>query len=261
MPKLKKVVPSVSSPIYSNKLILILLIFVSLLSFYTFFKVRNLEQKIVAGSPTATGQQAASPLSTDNLKKYAKELGLNTGKFNSCLDKDVKKAAVTADQSYGSSIGVQGTPGFFINGRFLAGAFPFQLFQEIIDKEIAGQGSNNCADYSADLQKYCQDPKNQPFNPVVKAVDVGNAPVTGNTNAKVTIVEFSDFQCPYCIRAYPTTQQILKTYGNQVKFYYRQFPLTQIHPFAQKTAEASLCAQDQGKFWQYHDKIFSVQSQ
>ncbi len=246
--------------IVSNNLILTLLIIVSLFSLYLFLKVRALEQKITAGAPAA-GQQAPTLLSVDNLKKYAKDLGLNAGKFNSCLDNGSKKTAVAADTTYGGSLGVQGTPGFFINGRFLAGAFPFNFFQEIIDKEIAGNGSSNCSDYSTDLQKYCQDANNKSFNPVPKNIDVNNTPSEGADNPKVTIVEFSDFQCPYCIRAYPTTQQILKTYGNQVKFYYKQFPLTQIHPFAQKAAEAALCALDQGKFWQYHDKLFTIQTQ
>ena len=76
----------------------------------------------------------------------------------------------------------------------------------------------------------------------------------GAKNGKVTIVEFSDFECPYCIRAYPTVKQILNEYKNDVTLYFKNFPLVQIHPNAAKTAEASLCAADQGKFWEFHDK-------
>lgn len=94
----------------------------------------------------------------------------------------------------------------------------------------------------------------------VKAEDyVDDDPVLGNKNAPLTIVEFSDFQCPFCARFRTETfDQIKKQYidTGKVKFVYRDFPLTSIHPVAQKSAEASECADEQGKFWEYHDKIF-----
>ena len=133
------------------------------------------------------------------------------------------------------------------------------MFKEIIDKEIAGTGSEVCTDYSTDLQKYCSDPQQKAFDPVAKKIEVGNVPSTGVANPKVTIVEFSDFECPFCVRAYPTVEQVLKEYNDDVAFYFRQFPLTQIHKFAQKAAEASLCAADQGKFWEWHNKIFDIE--
>lgn len=246
-----------------NNLLYVLLVIVALFAVYLFFKVQNLEKQITANPNGAAQGQTASPISVDNLKKYAKDLGLNTGKFNQCLDSGSKKAAVDADESYGASLGVQGTPGFFVNGRFLAGAFPFEFFKEIIDKEIAGTATSNCTDYSETLQQYCKDPQNKAFDPEPKKVDLGKAPSEGASSPKITIVEFSDFQCPFCIRAYPTVQKILKTYKNEVRLYYKQFPLTNIHPYAEKAAEASLCVFDQGqdKFWKFHDKLFTIQSQ
>lgn len=247
----------------NNKILYAVIAIVTVFSLYLFVKINSLEKKIASGAAGGTGGTAAaqqeSPISVPNLKKYAKELGLNTGKFNNCLDKDEKKDLVAADISYGSSVGVQGTPGFFINGKFIAGAFPLAIFKEIIDKEIAGTGSEICTDYSTDLQKYCSDPQQKAFDPVAKQIEVGKSPSTGAANPKVIIVEFSDFQCTFCIRAYPTVEQILKDYKNDVKFYFKQFPLTQIHPFAQKAAEASLCAADQGKFWEWHNKIFDLE--
>lgn len=224
-------------------------------------KMFALEKKINSGT-AATGAvaQQESPISVPNLKKYANELGLKTGNFNKCLDSGEKKTLVDKDVAYGSTLGVQGTPGFFINGQFLAGAFPFPLFKEIIDRQIAGTASSDCTSYSTELQKYCSDPANKAFDPVPKKIDIGGATPTGAKNGKVTIVEFADFQCPFCIRAFPTVQQVLKEYKNEVTLYLKQFPLVQIHPFAQKASEASLCAADQGKFWELHDKIFTIES-
>jgi len=92
---------------------------------------------------------------------------------------------------------------------------------------------------------------------------VDDDPVLGNDNAKLTIVEFSDFQCPFCKRARDDAikqieEQYIKT--GKVKLVYRDFPLTSIHPMAQKSAEAAECADDQGKFWEYHDVIFERQA-
>jgi len=80
----------------------------------------------------------------------------------------------------------------------------------------------------------------------------------GPENAPITIVEFSDFQCPYCSRANESVEQVMKAYPNQVRLVFRHFPLD-FHQQAPKAAEASLCAQDQGKFWEMHDKLFANQ--
>jgi len=82
--------------------------------------------------------------------------------------------------------------------------------------------------------------------------------VKGSVNAKVTIIEYSDFQCPFCGRAAPTVKQVLAAYPNDVKLVYRHFPLPS-HSQAQKAAEASECAAQQGNFWEYHDKLFENQ--
>jgi protein-disulfide isomerase len=81
-------------------------------------------------------------------------------------------------------------------------------------------------------------------------------PAQGPEDAPVTIVEFSDFECPFCKRIHPTLKQVLDTYEGKIRLVYRHLPLTNIHPNAQKAAEASLCAHEQGEFWAMHDAIF-----
>src|SRR5712692_449101 len=83
------------------------------------------------------------------------------------------------------------------------------------------------------------------------------ARLRGNPKAPVRIVEFSDFQCPYCRTAEPTLKDLLAKYEGRVSLAYRDLPLRQIHGQAQLAAEASRCAGEQGKFWEYHDQLFT----
>jgi protein-disulfide isomerase len=98
--------------------------------------------------------------------------------------------------------------------------------------------------------------------PAVVNVENGHFPSQGNKDAKVTVVEFSDFQCPFCKQYIDqTAAQIKSTYidTGKIQFFYRQFPLTTIHPNALKSANAAECAQEQNRFWDYHDILFKNQ--
>jgi protein-disulfide isomerase len=98
----------------------------------------------------------------------------------------------------------------------------------------------------------------QPILPRVEVAATG--PARGPETAPVTIVEFSDFQCPYCGREFPVVERLMKEYDGKVRLVFRHFPLD-FHPYAQKAAEAGACAADQGpdKFWKLHDKMFGNQ--
>ena len=94
-----------------------------------------------------------------------------------------------------------------------------------------------------------------PYEPPKVAVDA-TGPSKGPASAPVTIVEFSDFECPFCVRAEPTVKELLAKYPDKIKLVYRDFPLP-MHPNAPKAAEAAHCAGDQGKYWEMHEKLFA----
>lgn len=93
--------------------------------------------------------------------------------------------------------------------------------------------------------------------PRISVSDTG--PSKGPATAPVTIVEFSDFQCPACARSQSVLKRVLDTYGDKVRLVYRDFPADGAHREARQAAEAARCAEEQGKFWEYHDKLFAHQ--
>ena len=211
-----------------------------------------------------------------DLEKYAGELGLDMGKFKTALDTSSHKNRIDADMKLASSIGVQGTPNFFLNGRQVVGAQPYEEFKKVIDDEIAkadkllaaGTPSNQLYGKFMAGAKTAPSPAaaapNQPpakgpaAGTEVYKVAVGDAPTKGGKQPKVTIVEFSEFQCPYCGRVAPTLETVLKDYGNDVQLAFRHNPLP-FHNNAMIASEAAEAAREQGKFWQMHDKLFANQ--
>lgn len=108
------------------------------------------------------------------------------------------------------------------------------------------------------------DSKVNPLEETMKKISLKDVPVEGAKDAKVTIVEYSDFECPFCQSASTTVlPKILKEYNGKVKLVYKQFPLEQIHPWAKGAAIAGVCAYQQGndKFWKFHNLVFSKQKE
>ncbi len=89
-------------------------------------------------------------------------------------------------------------------------------------------------------------------------LNIKGSPFKGPVDAPVVVVEFSDFQCPYCAKIQPLLEQVLKLYPNDVKLVYKNFPIAKLHKFAYKAAVAALAAGEQGKYWEYHDLLFKV---
>ncbi|MFL5320244.1 MAG: DsbA family protein, partial [Myxococcaceae bacterium] len=211
-------------------------------------------------------QQALDRASLD---KYAQEIGLDMNKYKSAMDSNKFDPVIAADQAEANKVGANGTPTFFINGRQLVGAQPFEQFKAVIDEEIK-KADKLLSDGVKPDQLYAkiseqnvaaapaQPQPGPPQPPPVQKIEVGNAPVKGAKNAPVTIVEYSDFQCPFCSRAVGTIKQIEETYGNKVKVAFKFQPLP-FHQNARPAAMAALAAQEQGKFWEMHDKLFANQ--
>jgi protein-disulfide isomerase len=211
-----------------------------------------------------------------DLERYATELGLDMGKFRTALDTSAHKNRIDADMKLAQQIGVQGTPNFFLNGRQVVGAQPYEEFKKVVDDEIAradkllaaGTPSNQLyAKFMAGAKTAPSPAAAAPNQPPAKGpgagaevykVAIGDAPTKGAKQPKVTIVEFSEFQCPYCGRVSPTLESVLKEYGNDVQLAFRHNPLP-FHNNAMIASEAAEAAREQGKFWQMHDKLFANQ--
>lgn len=130
--------------------------------------------------------------------------------------------------------------------------------KEKIGKAFESYMQERQAKAQKDAARKEADALEQQFKNPIK-IDIGKSPVRGPENAKITIIEFSDFQCPYCSRGRETMERVLKEYPNQVKVVFKHFPLP-FHEHARPAAKAAWAAQQQGKFWEMHDELFGNQS-
>lgn len=261
--KEKKEYVELRIPKFGNKnLVTILLVLILIIMAFVigmmYTRLQLLEKS--DGSSNNTNPTNAKNVN-EALTQYAKDLKLDSNKFASCLKDGKYSQKVNAHTSEATTQGVNATPGFFVNGKFVGGAYPYESFKEIIDKELDGTGSEDPLSYSESLQQAYNDPNQKSFDPVPKNIEIGDAQVKGDKNAKVTIIEYSDFQCPFCQRSFTTMNQILTDYKGKIRLVYKHLPIQSIHPNAQIAAEASECAGEQNKFWEYHDNLFNKQQE
>jgi protein-disulfide isomerase len=221
---------------------------------------------------TAFKNQGA--LNADSYVKWAQEAGVkDANAFKAGLDSHKWADKVEKDLNDGKSAGVQGTPSFFVNGVFINGAQPFDQFKKTIDQELQkaqakiAAGTPKARVY---VEMTKENKKNAPAKPdeeekeddkTVFRVPVGNSPALGSPNALVTIVEFSDFQCPFCSKVEPTLKGLRDKYGDKLRIVWRNEPLP-FHPAAEPAAQAALEVRaekgDKG-FWDAHDRFFAGQ--
>lgn len=214
--------------------------------------------------PVETPAVPAAKTLISTFTGYAKQLGMDEAKFSQCLQdpatSQAKVGLINAHMQRGVALGINGTPTFVINNKMVVGTQPAAIFDEIIDKEL--QGSPTSLDgYSANIQALASSSPPR-FQILPGKVDVSDAPVEGSRNARVMIAEFSDFQCPFCKRWNDENLARIRTrIGNDVALAFLHFPITQIHPNAGNASIATICANEQGKFWELHDVLFSRQAE
>jgi protein-disulfide isomerase len=217
-------------------------------------------------------------LGAAELEGYATELGLDVARWKAAMAGAATRARVNADAALADQLAVNGTPSFFINGRPLVGAQPPARFKALIDEELrrADEKLKLGVARSALYAELTHDglvraPKPAPVavptrsddaageNEVVRVPLGDTAGVTrGAADALVTIVEYADFQCPFCARVEPTLDRVLEEYKGRVRLVWRDFPLA-FHENAAPAALAAREARAQGRFWQTHKQLMASQ--
>ncbi|MFN0145691.1 MAG: DsbA family protein [Dehalococcoidia bacterium] len=207
----------------------------------------------------AAAAAPASPASAEaTFSNYAMQLGIDNTRFSACIRKPETVTLLNNQLQRGVALGVSGTPTFFINNKMVVGAQPAVIFDEIIAAELSS--SPTAVDgYSDNIKRLAA---NGQFKIIDGRVDVSDATIEGNPNARVMIAEFSDFQCPFCKQWTDTNVKNIRTkLGTDVAFAFLHFPIVQIHPNAANAGAAAICAGEQGKFWQMHDLLFARQKE
>ena len=168
------------------------------------------------------------------------------------INKNITKGEIKiGDAEYKKFVKEKNIPESNINDQVKERIFSYmkeQKKEELVQAYVAKLTKNS------PVEVYFKKPKSN------IQVEVGDSPWTGGESAKVTVVEFSDFQCPFCGRAAKTVTEVRKKYGNKIKLVFKQFPLP-MHHDAQPAAEASMCVYEQNheKFWKFHDLAFANQ--
>lgn len=192
----------------------------------------------MGGIPKTSGTESQEKGSI--YTQLAKEIGVNMKKFEACVAEKKYQERVQGQLDEGVGLGVEGTPGSFVNGTVVRGAIPYDALKGVIDAALAGTKG----EFADKIQISDQDH------------------IRGSVSAPVTIVEFSDLQCPFCGRFHPTLQKALQEYGDKVRWVYKHFPLDSIHAQARPAAEAAECIAEQkgdDGFWKFTDGVFKNQ--
>jgi protein-disulfide isomerase len=209
-------------------------------------------------------------LGADSYAKWASNAGVDATAFANGAKSGVWAAKVQRDLATAQKLGVDGTPAFLVNGAWITGAQPYEAFKQTVDAALtqAGllivSGTSRVGVYAAaaatNFKPQPADDDNAKDDTNVYKVPVGTSPVRGATTAPVTIVEFGDYQCPYCRRAAETLEKVRAKYGDSVRLVWKNEPLP-FHPHAEPAAELALEARaekgDAG-FWAAHDALFAA---
>jgi protein-disulfide isomerase len=196
----------------------------------------------------------------------ARELGLDMVRFRADLDSHAYRASIDADQADARALGVSGTPTFFLNGRPVHGNQSLKTFAELVDQELV-RAARHPGGYAALVAagKPTAEPTTDAMGERPRAfqamtlyrVGLGlPGHQIGPDDAPVTIVVWSDFQCPFCARQASVLAHLREKYGHDVRVVYRHLAM-EFHRNAALAAEAGVAAAEQGKFWAFHDQVFA----
>jgi len=186
-------------------------------------------------------------LTRADLLGYAKSLDLDLAAFTHALDNHTYRPIVERDLAEAAGLGVTTTPTFFVNGRRLVGPQGYASLGAVIESLLAGIPP----DKRVQTEIVAAGPAQQ--------IDLRHAPTRGPATAPISLVEFSDFECPFCAETAPVVRQLLLAYPTQVRFAFKHYPLP-MHKDSPLAHEAAAAAADQGKFWEMHDLLFQTQS-
>ena len=227
-------------------------------------------------------QLFANPTALDeaDLQKYAAAAGLDATRFEADRAAPALADLVQHDRKVAQALGAAGTPCFFVNGRRMTGMQPFEEMKKVIEEELGkakalqdgGAKPESVAEAltrqnGPDYARYVLDgapppdaPKRSiPVEQTVWKVPVGSDdPALGSPEALVTLVEFGDFECPFCAKLAPVLKAVLDAHPKEVRLVFKQNPLA-FHKSAGLAAQAALAAHAQGRFWAFHDRLFAHQ--
>jgi protein-disulfide isomerase len=213
---------------------------------------------------------ASNALGPQSYEQWAKDAGVvDLAAWRAGLANHQWASVVAKDVDDGKALGVMGTPTFFVNGHPLAGALPFPTFRGAIDEQVRLAQAKIASgtprdrvyveltrDNRARESESTDDHEQSPPNTVYK-VPVGSSPVRGSTGALVTLVEFADYECPFCVRAEATLKALRDEYGDKLRVVFKDAPLP-FHPRAEPAAEAALevrAEKGDSAFWAMHDEL------
>ena len=188
-----------------------------------------------------------------DLEPLAGKAGVDLNKYRECMQSKRSQSVIQQDLNKGRQKGIQGTPTIYVNNQSVNGAYPYNYFVNLVDNILTPGKAPAPTPPPAPNAPQPAPPPGVP----VQFDDLKGRPSLGPEKAPITLVEFSDFHCPFCQRVGPTIDQLMKNYQGKIRRVWRHYPLP-FHAGSDRTHQASECAHEQGKFWEYHDKLFQT---